>query len=38
MTKTPETAEHEHDLVLTRLIDAPREKLFRAWTGRTRRL
>jgi len=26
------TIEHEHDLVLTRLIDAPREKLFRAWT------
>lgn len=22
----------EHELVLTRLIDAPREKLFRAWT------
>ena len=30
MTKTAATAEHE--LVLTRLIDAPREKLFRAWT------
>ena len=30
MTNTAETAEHE--LVLTRLIDAPREKLFRAWT------
>ena len=30
MTKTIENAEHE--LVLTRLIDAPREKLFRAWT------
>ena len=30
MTKTAETTEHE--LVLTRLIDAPREKLFRAWT------
>jgi uncharacterized protein YndB with AHSA1/START domain len=25
-------AEHEYDLVLTRLIDAPREKLYRAWT------
>ena len=22
----------EHELVLTRLIDAPREKLFRCWT------
>jgi uncharacterized protein YndB with AHSA1/START domain len=22
----------EHDLVLTRIIDAPREKLYRAWT------
>lgn len=32
MTKSPAVAEHEHDLVLTRLIDAPREKLFRAWT------
>jgi uncharacterized protein YndB with AHSA1/START domain len=31
MTKNS-TTEHEHDLVLTRLIDAPREKLFRAWT------
>lgn len=30
MTKTAETADHE--LVLTRLIDAPRDKLFRAWT------
>jgi uncharacterized protein YndB with AHSA1/START domain len=29
MTKT-ETA--THDLVLTRIIDAPREKLFRCWT------
>jgi uncharacterized protein YndB with AHSA1/START domain len=26
------SGEHEHDLLLTRLIDAPREKLFRAWT------
>ena len=26
------TTNHPHDLVLTRLIDAPREKLFRAWT------
>jgi uncharacterized protein YndB with AHSA1/START domain len=24
--------EHEHDLILTRLIDAPCEKLFRSWT------
>jgi uncharacterized protein YndB with AHSA1/START domain len=29
MTSTPAA---EHELVLTRLIDAPREKLFRAWT------
>src|ERR1700681_3799556 len=28
--RPPMTAEHE--LVLTRLIDAPREKLFRCWT------
>lgn len=27
-----ETETGERDLVLTRLIDAPREKLFRAWT------
>lgn len=27
-----EPATDERDLVLTRLIDAPREKLFRAWT------
>lgn len=26
------TTNHAHDLVLTRLINAPREKLFRAWT------
>ncbi len=26
------TAAAEHDLVLTRIIDAPREKLYRAWT------
>jgi uncharacterized protein YndB with AHSA1/START domain len=31
MTTTP-TSAAERDLVLTRLIDAPREKLFRAWT------
>jgi uncharacterized protein YndB with AHSA1/START domain len=30
MTPTPETA--DRDLVLTRLIDAPPEKLFKAWT------
>jgi uncharacterized protein YndB with AHSA1/START domain len=29
----PSTASHvEHELVLTRLIDAPRDKLFRCWT------
>ena len=27
---TPTRADHE--LVITRLIDAPREKLFRCWT------
>jgi len=32
MTKTSAITPHENDLVLTRLIDAPREKLFRAWT------
>jgi uncharacterized protein YndB with AHSA1/START domain len=26
------TPTHENELVLTRLIDAPREKLYRAWT------
>jgi uncharacterized protein YndB with AHSA1/START domain len=31
MTASPEAAS-DHELVLTRLIDAPREKLFRAWT------
>ena len=30
MSNTPDT--DERDLVLTRLIDAPREKLFRCWT------
>ena len=30
MTDSP--ASDDHDLVLSRLIDAPREKLFRAWT------
>lgn len=33
MTTTPETPSAEdRELVLTRLIDAPREKLYRAWT------
>ncbi len=35
MTDTANTAarmDDDRDLVLTRLIDAPREKLFRAWT------
>lgn len=31
MTEAPH-ADQDRDLVLTRLIDAPREKLFRAWT------
>ena len=31
MTSTTESAS-DRDLVLTRIIDAPREKLFRAWT------
>ena len=29
---TTHTAGSDRELVLTRLIDAPREKLFRAWT------
>lgn len=29
---TANTAGSDRDLVLTRIIDAPREKLFRAWT------
>lgn len=29
---TVDTAASNRELVLTRLIDAPREKLFRAWT------
>jgi len=29
---TVDTAASDRELVLTRLIDAPREKLFRAWT------
>jgi uncharacterized protein YndB with AHSA1/START domain len=33
MTATPDAAPtSDRELVLTRLIDAPREKLFRAWT------
>jgi uncharacterized protein YndB with AHSA1/START domain len=33
MTATPEaTPNSDRELVLTRIIDAPREKLFRAWT------
>jgi hypothetical protein len=32
MTEVP------NELVLTRLIDAPREKLFRCWTEPSRRL
>ena len=28
----PSTAGHEFDLVPARLINAPRDKLFRAWT------
>ena len=29
---TNATPDPDHELVLTRMIDAPREKLFRAWT------
>lgn len=32
MAETSETTDGERDLILTRLIDAPRDKLFRAWT------
>ena len=32
MTTTDANANADRDLVLTRLIDAPRAKLFRAWT------
>lgn len=32
MPSTPPTADASHELVLTRLIAAPRAKLFRAWT------
>lgn len=29
---TPDTSPEAHELLITRLIDAPRDKLFRAWT------
>jgi uncharacterized protein YndB with AHSA1/START domain len=32
MNAMTKTGAAEHDLVLTRIIDAPREKLFRCWT------
>ena len=32
MTAPAETAPNNHELVLTRVIEAPREKLYRAWT------
>ena len=32
MTKTDTAPQSDRELVLTRLIDAPRETLFRAWT------
>jgi uncharacterized protein YndB with AHSA1/START domain len=32
MTTKDNAARNERELVLTRLIDAPREKVFRAWT------
>ena len=32
MTETAPASVSDRELVLTRLIDAPREKLFRAWT------
>jgi uncharacterized protein YndB with AHSA1/START domain len=32
MAQAKATSPENHELVLTRLIDAPREKLFRAWT------
>ena len=31
-TTTTTTAKADHELVLTRLIDVPRDKLFRCWT------
>jgi uncharacterized protein YndB with AHSA1/START domain len=33
MTATDATPASDRELVLTRLIDAPREKLFKAWTN-----
>jgi uncharacterized protein YndB with AHSA1/START domain len=32
MPRSSTTGHADHELVLTRLIDAPREKLFRCWT------
>jgi uncharacterized protein YndB with AHSA1/START domain len=32
MSTTDKTAASDRELVLTRIIDAPREKVFRAWT------
>jgi uncharacterized protein YndB with AHSA1/START domain len=32
MTRNDQNGAGPHDLVLTRMIDAPREKLFRCWT------
>ena len=32
MCGAPQTPDADRELVLTRLIDAPREKLFRCWT------
>jgi uncharacterized protein YndB with AHSA1/START domain len=32
MSATETEPSHEHDLVLTRIIDAPRHKVFRAWS------
>jgi uncharacterized protein YndB with AHSA1/START domain len=32
MSKIAEIAPAEHELVITKLLDAPREKLFRCWT------
>ena len=32
MTTTQTPPAHDRELVLTRIIDVPREKLYRAWT------
>ena len=32
MSSTPPPSETTHELSITRLIDVPREKLFRCWT------